>query len=101
MFGFNMQQYARGSITWIMVSPHVKALALGREMMTYAKNLAIEKNLNVVDIAESHLSAPFLVNWVQPPILLKMVGAMVCIVLTWNWTLTKTCNARYNADDYP
>ena len=90
-----------GASLGLWLVPTLKALALGREMMTYAKNLAIEKNLNVVDIAENHLSAPFLVNLVQPPILLKMVGAMACIVLTWNWTLTKTCNARYNADDYP
>ena len=60
--GFGMSndpQVNRGRISWIMVSPLSKGRGVGAEMMYRVKELAKEKGVEVLDIAASHLSAPF------------------------------------------
>ena len=49
----------RGRLSWVMVSPESKGNGLGAKMMSFVKNAAIEKELFAIDIAASHLSAPF------------------------------------------
>jgi GNAT superfamily N-acetyltransferase len=42
-----------------MVSPSVHGKGIGRSMMHYVTELAGDENLTVIQIAASHLSAPF------------------------------------------
>ncbi len=49
----------RGRITWIMVCPDVKGKGIGTEMMEHALRLARKGGVQIIDIAASHLSAPF------------------------------------------
>ena len=59
-FGFRIQQpKGRGLISWIMVSPECKGQGVGSEMMARVRQAAKENETPVVDIAASHLSAPF------------------------------------------
>ena len=59
-FGLSIDTLAqRGRLSWILVSPNAKGTGLGVQMMAFAKNKAIENHLLVIDIAASHLSAPF------------------------------------------
>jgi GNAT superfamily N-acetyltransferase len=46
-------------ITWIITSPSVQAKGIGTDMMSLAKKMAKNINIEVIDIAASHLSAPF------------------------------------------
>ena len=50
---------SRGRLSWILASPESKGKGLGGKMMAFVKNSAIEKELVAIDIAASHLSAPF------------------------------------------
>ena len=59
-FGFRVQKKTgRGLISWIMVSPEVKDQGIGSEIMTWVREEARQQNVSIVDIAASHLSAPF------------------------------------------
>lgn len=59
-FGFRVQKNTgRGAISWIMVSPEAKCQGVGSEMMAWVKQEALKCNSSIVDIAASHLSAPF------------------------------------------
>ncbi len=49
----------RGRLTWILVHPKSKGNGIGAQMMSIVKNVASEKNFTAIDIAASHLSAPF------------------------------------------
>lgn len=49
----------RARISWIMVSPESSGLGIGEQMMQRAKAMSLEQGLQVIDIAASHLSAPF------------------------------------------
>ncbi|WP_408003019.1 GNAT family N-acetyltransferase [Pseudoalteromonas sp. P1-26] len=42
-----------------MTSPRVQANGIGTAMMSYAKKMAKDSDMKVIDIAASHLSAPF------------------------------------------
>jgi len=60
VFGFDIDlQTKRARITWIMTCPSMHAKGLGSEMMLYAKKMAIAHQIIIIDIAASHLSAPF------------------------------------------
>ena len=48
-----------GRLSWILVSPKYKNQGLGTKMMNLAKHIALEKRVFTIDIAASHLSAPF------------------------------------------
>ncbi|KZX72270.1 hypothetical protein A3715_05840 [Oleiphilus sp. HI0009] len=50
---------ARARIVWIMVAPSSAGSGVGTEMMNNAKSFAVEASAPVIDIAASHLSAPF------------------------------------------
>ena len=59
-FGFRIQKHTgMGLISWIMVSPEVKGQGVGYEMMAWVRQEALQQNVSTVDIAASHLSAPF------------------------------------------
>ena len=49
----------RARLSWIMVSPNSKGSGMGMKMITHAKSTAIENEVAAIDIAASHLSAPF------------------------------------------
>lgn len=49
----------RARVNWILVDPAAQGGGVGREMMAQARRLAAERGATVVDIAASHLSAPF------------------------------------------
>jgi GNAT superfamily N-acetyltransferase len=49
----------RARVTWIMVCPDSKGQGVGAKMMAFAKQYAIDHQLKWLDIAASHLSAPF------------------------------------------
>lgn len=53
------QQLNRGRISWIMVSPLSKGRGIGAGIMHRVKELAEVKGVGAIDIAASHLSAPF------------------------------------------
>jgi len=48
-----------GRISWILVSPRYKSQGLGTQMVNLAKHIALERKVFTIDIAASHLSAPF------------------------------------------
>jgi len=50
---------SRVRLSWILVSPRFKGSGVGNKMMNYSKEAAINKGASVIDIAASHLSAPF------------------------------------------
>ncbi len=59
-FGVDIEdQFGRARITWIMVCPNSKGRGVGAKMMHYAKKILEGKNVDVIDIAASHLSEPF------------------------------------------
>lgn len=49
----------RARINWIMVNPLVHGKGVGRQMMQHSMSLALDSGMTVIDIAASHLSAPF------------------------------------------
>lgn len=60
VFGIaNDQVQKRARITWIMVCPKSHGQGYGVGMMEYAIKLAADCDAQVIDIAASHLSAPF------------------------------------------
>jgi len=60
VFGLDIEpKHGRARITWIMTCPSMQAKGLGSQMMSYAKAMAKDNKLNVINIAASHLSAPF------------------------------------------
>lgn len=59
-FGLVCDKHAkRGRINWIMVNPHAHGKGIGRKMMQHSAALAMDSGVNAIDIAASHLSAPF------------------------------------------
>ena len=52
-------QSQRGRLSWMMVSPLVHGVGVGSAMMGRMAALAVDGQIAVVDIAASHLSAPF------------------------------------------
>lgn len=59
-FGFRVQKKTgRGLISWIMVSPEASNKGIGSEMMAWVRHKALQQNASIIDIAASHLSAPF------------------------------------------
>lgn len=59
-FGLEFELDAgKARITWIMVSNSFKGRGVGVEMMKWARALAYDREASVIDIAASHLSAPF------------------------------------------
>ena len=58
----------RGRLTWILVAPASKGDGLGTKMMSLAKKSAQEKDLCAIDIAASHLSAPFFKKFGAQPL---------------------------------
>ena len=59
-FGLVVEENSlRGRLAWILVSSKFKGSGLGSEMMKFVISSAREKDLLAIDIAASHLSAPF------------------------------------------
>lgn len=59
-FGFQVhKRTGRGRISWIMVSPEGKGKGVGSVMMAWVRQTARLQDASVVEIAASHLSAPF------------------------------------------
>ena len=52
-------QLNRGRLSWIMVSPLSKGRGVGAGIMCRVKEIAEGKGVVAIDIAASHLSAPF------------------------------------------
>jgi len=50
---------ARSRLSWILVSPKFKGIGIGGKMINYAIQTALENRSAGIDIAASHLSAPF------------------------------------------
>lgn len=50
---------SRARVSWILVSVNSKGKGIGAQMMAAVKNSALEKKCVAIDIAASHLSAPF------------------------------------------
>lgn len=61
-FGLTVEGSA-GRISWIMVCPDSKGQGVGAAMMRRAKAAAAEARVESVDIAASHLSAPFFAHF--------------------------------------
>lgn len=61
-FGLTVEG-AVGRISWIMVCPESKGQGVGAAMMQRAKASAAQAQVDVVDIAASHLSAPFFAHF--------------------------------------
>ena len=61
-FGLTVEG-AIGRISWIMVCPDAKGQGVGAAMMQRAKESAQQARVDVVDIAASHLSAPFFAHF--------------------------------------
>jgi len=53
------QSRERARLSWIMVSSNAKGYGLGMTMMNQAKLICVQNKVSIVDIAASHLSAPF------------------------------------------
>lgn len=49
----------RTRLSWILVSTHFKGTGVGAKMMDYSMEASLKKEALVIDIAASHLSAPF------------------------------------------
>ncbi len=49
----------RTRLSWILVSPKCKGSGIGIEMMNYAIEASVKRGASAIDIAASHLSAPF------------------------------------------
>lgn len=49
----------RRRLNWVMVSPQRHGAGLGRRMMAAVSELSLAAGVTVIDIAASHLSAPF------------------------------------------
>jgi len=49
----------RARISWIMITPEFQHQGIGSEMMAFVLDLVIKQNVQILDIAASHLSAPF------------------------------------------
>ena len=71
-FGLVPSTGARSHLNWILVDPAAQGTGAGRAMMAEAARLARASGTNVIDIAASHLSAPFFarfgaveVGWTQ------------------------------------
>ena len=58
-FGVMDTKGYRARLTWIMLSPRYQGLGIGREMMKRACNDAKNAGCGILDIAASHVSAPF------------------------------------------
>lgn len=59
-FGFLLNHTSkRGQITWIMVAKSTQGTGIGRQMMDKSRQLGLAADMEIVDIAASHLSAPF------------------------------------------
>lgn len=59
-FGLSINKTTNKSrVTWIMVCPTEKGKGIGTKLMAYIKKYALDKNSGGIDIAASHLSAPF------------------------------------------
>ena len=54
-----IQGMSRSRLSWILVSPTYKGSGIGMAMMNYAKDTALAQRSSAIDIAASHLSAPF------------------------------------------
>ena len=50
---------SRIRFSWILVSPKFKGNGVGMKMMNHAKEIASKNGASAIDIAASHLSAPF------------------------------------------
>ena len=60
VFGLDIEsKLNHARITWIMTCPSMQGKGIGSEMMSYAKKMAKDEKVDVIDIAASHLSAPF------------------------------------------
>jgi GNAT superfamily N-acetyltransferase len=52
-------EISRVRLSWILVLPKLKGRGVGTKMMFFSKATALNKGASVIDIAASHLSAPF------------------------------------------
>ncbi|QDE31982.1 GNAT family N-acetyltransferase [Shewanella polaris] len=60
VFGLDIdEKNNRASITWIMTCPSVHGKGLGTQMISYAKNIAVDCKVTHIDIATSHLLTAF------------------------------------------
>jgi len=53
----------RGRLSWILVSSNTQGLGIGSAMMEFVISAAMDESLIAIDIAASHLSAPFFVRF--------------------------------------
>ncbi len=59
-FGFSVDPEAgRGRIRWILTHSGARGQGLGRQMMAKIREQARSRDISIVDIAASHVSAPF------------------------------------------
>lgn len=63
-FGFRVHEHnGHGSINWIMVAQNCHGLGIGKQMMDSVAILAKTNLVTNIDIAASHLSAPFFAHF--------------------------------------
>jgi len=58
-FGLQVASPGTGELHWILLDPKVQGIGLGKMMLIRASNKAQKENLSRINIAASHLSAPF------------------------------------------
>ena len=59
-FGFDSEpSSSRGRVSWIMVSRSAHGAGVGTEMMNRVIALGGDRGVTVIDVAASHISAPF------------------------------------------
>jgi GNAT superfamily N-acetyltransferase len=58
-FGLIGTDTARRRLSWIMLDPRSQGRGVGRAIMNYVAAIAVADGIPVVDIAASHISAPF------------------------------------------
>ena len=62
-FGLSGNELLHKSINWIMISPRSQGFGIGSIFMERAINLANDSGLSHIEIAASHLSAPFFAKY--------------------------------------
>ena len=67
-FGLFNHQSGRASLNWILISPQLQASGIGSAMMNQVKQQARLSSVTLVEIAASHLSAPFFAKFGAAPL---------------------------------
>ena len=68
-FGFDISSDGlQGGITWVMICPESQGTGIGKMMMAQVFSKAKQHRVAIINIAASHLSAPFFSKFAAQPI---------------------------------